>query len=105
MLSLVLALVAYASPLSAASPVSPLPVPTRVCLSCYIPGCPNFSFFVCNGTPGKTTVGGSIGRVKARTGVSDTSTATVGMFGNSMHPASPKTWGTVTSCSDIHGDC
>ncbi len=100
MLATLLALfLSVPAPAPSAIPQSP------VCFACSVPGCPNSTFWVCHETPGETKVYAQSGATSTISTQSNDKTFAVGVIGANVHPASPKTWGTATSCDDIHGSC
>jgi hypothetical protein len=74
---------------------------------CYAPDCPEFEVYVCNETPGQTKVLSKSGKRQKTSTMSATSTAGLSQGGGApiLTPVPPNTWGTVSDCGDLYGDC
>jgi hypothetical protein len=98
-------LASFAAVLVFAVPASPPPTVSGCFGPCYVPGCPDSTFWVCHETPGKTKVYAESGGASLTSTQSNDTSFSVGVFGATIHPASPGNWGSVGACGDLHGDC
>lgn len=88
-----------------ANPTS-APSTTSSCFGpCYIPGCPNSTFYICHETPGSTTVYAENGGAKVTGTWPNDSTGQQTILGGQVTPAPGETWGSVSSCGDVYGGC